>query len=454
MEAVRKGDSKVAGIIGRKSCNQEARYRLSDFCIYLSENGVNLVKNTLSYEVIRLSDAEWEALQEIRDRHADFSFIKAHGLEELARTRLLMEEDSDDAELYAHTLNILRMMEPKKKGYRTYTILPTTDCNARCTYCYEEGCTRKTMTRATAQRLVDFICETRCNGRITLNWFGGEPLLCPKTISFICQALDEKQVPFHSSLVTNASLVTAELAKEMKEVWKLKEVQVSLDGDRRDYVERKRYLQPEKYTYDGVLKAIHILADAGFFVKLRVNVDEGNIGRIEGFLNEMNAEFSKLKNVTLYLAILFQEHQNENALDLCRKKFELEEALGRLELRHTQEKPGRKSPRLHSCMADNMDASIQIAPDGSFHKCEHDMEGYSWGNIFDGVTDQALLEKLKSPAAIDDECRHCPSLPECTPFRRRHCPCTCAWCREEYLQIEKTRLRRIIKSLNNPGGKN
>ncbi len=455
METIRKGDTKVASIINRKSCNLEARYRLSDFCVFLSENDVNLVKNTLSCEVFRFSNAEWEALEKIHNHPVDFGFIQTHSLEDLVKTRLLVEKDSDDAELYTHTLNILRMMEPKKRGYRSYTILPTTDCNARCTYCYEEGCTRKTMTKETAQRLVDFICETHRDGIISLKWFGGEPLLCYSMISFICKALTDRHVLFFSDIITNASLVTEELVREMKNVWSLKTAQVSLDGDRRDYEARKRYLNPEKYNYDVVMNAIHLLADNGIKVNLRINYDRENIVRLKSFQDKLEKEFGNYINLTFDFSMLYQEHGNTASFELLKEIDNIRKSTTHIgnKLNQNYSYKNGERLRLHFCMADNMDSSILISPDGSFHNCNHNMESFSWGNIFDGVTDQALFEKLRAPAVIDDECRHCPFLPECSPFCKRHCPSHPVWCYEQHTLFANEELHCIIGDLLNFEGK-
>lgn len=77
--------------------------------------------------------------------------------------------------------------------------------------------------------------------------------------------------------------------------------------------------------------------------------------------------------------------------------------------------------RLNYYMADNMDESITIMPDGWFYNCDHFQTRQSWGNIFDGVTDSALFEALRRPYGIDPDCAKCPFLPQCTPFKRRGC---------------------------------
>ncbi|MCR4840441.1 MAG: SPASM domain-containing protein [Lachnospiraceae bacterium] len=82
-----------------------------------------------------------------------------------------------------------------------------------------------------------------------------------------------------------------------------------------------------------------------------------------------------------------------------------------------------------------LDKSIVIQPDGSFSDCEHLPEGHSWGNIFDGVTDSDLFERLSRPHEIDEMCRRCPYLPQCTPFYRKGCPAWFKYCRE-YMDLK------------------
>ncbi|MCR4646953.1 MAG: radical SAM protein [Oscillospiraceae bacterium] len=284
MQIIKQGDSRVTKIVNKKNLSSEAEYRLSLYTYLYSENGRYLIRSTLSFEVTELTEAEWNAVAQIKAAPVCYDFIAENGLEQLAMSRYIVETGHDEVRQYQQTVFLLKTMAGKKKGLASYTILPTTGCNARCIYCYEEGYPVCNMTPETADRLVEFICETRQEDTIKLRWFGGEPLANAKIISRICQALQERGVPYQSDMVTNASLLTKELAHEAKELWHLKKVQVSLDGAKEDYTLRKNYYNPEKHNYDVVLRAVHYFADEGIRVNLRVNVDFENIFRIPGFL--------------------------------------------------------------------------------------------------------------------------------------------------------------------------
>ena len=59
------------------------------------------------------------------------------------------------------------------------------------------------MTPETAHDLVNYI-EAHCKEKkVTLSWFGGEPLLGAKIISQISKELTEKGIEYHSSMISN-----------------------------------------------------------------------------------------------------------------------------------------------------------------------------------------------------------------------------------------------------------
>ncbi len=422
MKILKQGDSRVAKIINKKHFEEGAEYKVSQFVYPYSEGGRYLLCNTFTKETAELSQSEWEAFEQVRHNGADGRFIKNNDLTQLVLSRYIVENECDDIQQYNTVIFLLKTMAREKPGLKSYTILPTTGCNARCVYCYEEGYEVKTMTPETADRLIDFICKTRHDDTVSLRWFGGEPLVGANIIRRICTGLKERGVPYKSTMVTNASLITKELAREAKELWHLKRVQVSLDGVREDYTPRKNYYNPEKHNYDVVMKAIHYLADEGIKVNMRVNSDWENIDRFSLFFREIKAEFGNNDNISLYIAPLFQVQHTDSITDLYRRMFELEDEMKSLGLTKSSRDHETVRIRVNYCMADGMDNCIVITPDGVFNNCEHLPESQTWGNIFDGVTDKAKLDELKKPVPIHKMCAKCSFLPQCTPFYKNGCP--------------------------------
>ncbi|MBQ6674565.1 MAG: radical SAM protein [Ruminococcus sp.] len=418
MKQLKQPNEKVIAFIKTNSPESEG-LRPASWTVSFSEGGVNLMKNMFSGEVVQLTDEEYSAPERIA---------------ELVKRRFIVPADYDEAEKYTETMQLIKLMQPEKPGLKTYTILPTTACNARCTYCYEEGYAVKTMTPEIVEHLIDFICKTRQEDKITLSWFGGEPLACAGIISHVCKELSERGVPFKSRIITNASLMTKELAHKAKEVWKLERVQVSLDGDRNDYMERKQYIDTTRHNYDVVMKAIQYLAEEGINVSLRVNFDKDNLPGMQGFINEMEERFGSYDNVDMYLYMLFQQQHKPDCVDVYRQMYSLYQANTDSKLLRGIKAANKL--KLNHCMADSLDKSIVIAPDGKFHRCEH-LPGndHSWGNVFDGITDKALLEQMNRPALIDEKCRDCAFLSVCTPFYKTNCPDHFEYC-AEYQQFK------------------
>ena len=404
---------KVKAVLYTKYPGSENGWRPAQWVVPYSAEGVYLMKNTFSGEVVHLTEEEFSAPESV---------------EELKKRRFVVPEDYNEAEQYTQTIRLIKLMQRETPGLKTYTILPTTACNARCTYCYEEGFDIITMTPETVERLIDFICETRQEDKIHITWFGGEPLVCSKAIGHVSRTLEERGVPFKATVVTNASLFTPELVREAKEVWKTEIVQVSLDGEKSDYTARKRFIDPVRYNYETVMRSIQLLAEADIKVQLRVNFDRSSLPKMQSFLDEIKERFGKYPNVKMYLYMLFQQQHMGNCVDVYREMFDLYGRNKGNDMLMVANSKGKL--KLNMCMADSLDKSIVIGPDGKLYECENLSRNNSWGNIFDGVTDEEKLKQLKEPAKVEPECADCPYLPECTPFFRRRCPDHFEYCRE------------------------
>jgi len=449
MKIMKTGIRNVAKLIDTNKLSIERKYRLSYYIYLYEENNMYLIQNTMTNEIMELSSSEWSAVKDLCSEPQDYDYLEQNGIIELAEKRYIVETDYNELKQYQQVVFLLKTMSGEKKGISSYTILPTTGCNARCVYCYEEGFAIKNMTPETADRVVSYICETRQEDQIRLHWFGGEPLSKPSIIRQICTQLNERGVPFKSTMVTNASLITKELAHEAKELWNLKKVQVSLDGVKSDYSIRKNYYNPEKHNYDVVMKAIHYLADEGIDVKLRVNVDLDNIERIGDFLKEMKNTFGEVKNISLYLSPLNQANHNENCIDLYKKILKYNQQIQAMNHFDTQHEKKKMELRLIYCMADNIDKSVVITPDGTLSHCDQFIDGPSWGNIFDGVTDHAKFEELKKRGDVDAKCAKCPFLPICTPFYKKGCPAWFEKCFEYRCLMANQSMHDLLKGESN-----
>ena len=98
-----------------------------------------------------------------------------------------------------------------------FQIVPTTLCNARCFYCYENDCMFETMQTSVVEATIDFIKKyivDNPDDNYSIDWFGGEPMLVPELILYmaneILQYCKDRLVNINSEIVTNASKINAE----------------------------------------------------------------------------------------------------------------------------------------------------------------------------------------------------------------------------------------------------
>ena len=115
---------KVKAVLYTKYPGSENGWRPAQWVVPYSAEGVYLMKNTFSGEVVHLTEEEFSAPESV---------------EELKKRRFVVPEDYNEAEQYTQTIRLIKLMQRETPGLKTYTILPTTACNARCTYCYEQG---------------------------------------------------------------------------------------------------------------------------------------------------------------------------------------------------------------------------------------------------------------------------------------------------------------------------
>lgn len=83
-------------------------------------------------------------------------------------------------------------------------------------------------------------------------------------------------------MITNGSLIDDGMVKKMIEVWNVKDVQISIDGQEETYLRVKNYKKSDDMLYYKILGNIIKLAKAGIFVHIRINISHDNIKEVLG----------------------------------------------------------------------------------------------------------------------------------------------------------------------------
>ncbi len=382
-----------------------------------------------------------KALLLLTPKEAEIYKTTPTALPQLIEQWFLVPQSHDDRLLSRQIRDVAKMLEKSSDAITHYTILPTTDCNARCFYCYEMGRSRIPMSQETANRTADYIIN-HCNGeKVTLNWFGGEPLFNKPAITLICQRLKEGNIEFSSSMITNGYLFNDDTVKEAKELWHLKWVQITLDGTEKIYNRIKAYIYKEVNAFQRVMSNIHRLQDADIAVRIRLNIDMHNADYLMELAEELHREFQETKGINVYAHALFEEVKGSKAMLDDQKRTFIYERMKELRTlldSYQMVKPVKLDRKVTTnvCQADNDHCAI-IMPSGHIGKCEHYSEDHFVGHIDNEERDLKMIAQFKERRKEIEACTTCPSYPICNMLK------LCATNTKCYSETRQEKLQKI-----------
>lgn len=140
-------------------------------------------------------------------------------------------------------------------------------CNLRCKYCYAQGGNYgeedSLMDMQTAEDVVNFIRTSKKAKKLEyISFFGGEPLMNPKVIEFICEKTCDRGITY--LLQTNGTICNDDIIRMLKKYNIM--LTVSLDGpeDMNDY---NRVDGNGRGTYQKIVKNIRLFQENGVLIK-------------------------------------------------------------------------------------------------------------------------------------------------------------------------------------------
>ena len=401
-------------IVGRQKRVDGERYRLMTYVVQQPVTDGLLLYNTLTCSMVLLQPDEAADLMAQR---------------ELIDRWFLVPEDHDDRKLCRQVRQMVALLKPAAKTISTCIILPTTGCNARCFYCFEQGAKPVTMTTETASLVVRYIVAHRGNEEVTLRWFGGEPLVNAKIIDQICAELREQGVPFRSEMTTNGYLMDADMVQRARDLWQLQHVVITIDGTEQTYNQVKSYVYRGVNAFERVLQNIGLLTAVGIRVLIRLNVDMYNIGEMGELVELLHQRFGT--NAHLYVSsfVLYGgERSPEDNATLFAQRMQLEQQIAQCGYRFRRRL--QNDIKVNCCWADDDGESVLIVPDGHLGKCEHCIDREFFGHIDSEERDEAIIRKFKERRAEIEACATCFYYPQCI----RLVMCEKYFCSPEYQQ--------------------
>jgi radical SAM protein with 4Fe4S-binding SPASM domain len=420
--------------LGTNQKQDGEKYRLLSFIIQQPVADGLLLYNVLTRCLIHLDKEEMKHLTE---------------LDELVAKWFLVPISHDDRKLCHQLKSVARMFAPPSNNtINRFTILPTTDCNARCYYCYQKGRSRLRMTDEIAYKTADFIMRKSAGEKIKLNWFGGEPLYNLASIDIICNQLSQSGVDFESSMVSNGYLFDDELISRVSRDWHLQSVQVTIDGTKKIYNRTKAYIYQDENAYERVLYNIECLLRVGIKVDVRLNVTLKNMDDIEQLVEELGKRFQPSKLLRVYTHAIYDYHQGQTSMFEKTEDAQMQLLKRRVMLYDRLEELGFIRPSaipntltLHKCMADN-EHDVLITPDGKLGRCEQQTDDYLYGHIDSEEYNKAVYDSYLERLPESESCSTCPYYPDCIRLTMcaNNMECTAANRKEHIIDMKRSML--------------
>lgn len=422
-------NEQVHNVIGKQMCFFDTNYKPSQYTVLVQVDYGYVIYQTFTRELILMSTEEYNDLWNNPSKPSDGNWVY------LVEHWFLVRDTLDEYGLVeAYDIVQQQKLKPKKiDKINRFTILTTTECNARCPYCYEIGVRKRTMTDKVVNDLSNYILE-HSQPSVNLNWFGGEPLVNSKAITVICTNLREAGMKFNSSMISNGYLFDEFDRETLVDLWQLTNVQITLDGTPGNYESIKNYVIPDDNAFQQVIDNMHMLLNYKIRVSVRLNVSKENADDLLDLADILYNEFNGEKLFSVYTCAIFGENQAWNE---CMK---IQNKLLDLKLAHASSLRAR--PKLGNCMADSM-TSLVVTPDGDLSLCEHYSDEQLIGSIYTEGYNTQLVDAWQQ-RRNDEKCKTCYKRPNC--YMLKHCPAS-PDCAGECCKYEKAMLERAIRDI-------
>lgn len=379
-----------------------------------TKSGVILLYNLLYKQLVEL---EKEDFAIIKDKTVDPETLLGRMLIEM---HFVIPENQSEMEFYKYYYNQSHF----DQSVLSLSILTTLACNLSCPYCYEikKG---TYMSEATAHQVINWVTKQISRKQVlSVNWFGGEPLLNMKAICLLSDAFiklcDKSKSEYKSSITTNGYLLTPEVV-DIIEKFNVFDVQVTFDGSK-TFHNKMKHLPNGTGTYDKIISNIVnycTVSKSHNPLRIRINVSDDNYESIGELLNQLPSIVKEHSSVFFRWvypteASGWEKYSNEKA-----GQFPYSGIYSLLKMAH--EKGYHIENRCESnslcfCEADNP-CFYTIDPQGNLYLCVHDYKPeFSIGHVSKGIAShkQSQYFSFRNTSVLnDDACMKCKVLPIC-----------------------------------------
>lgn len=377
-----------------------------------SEKYGYLLFNTMSLAFIRINEQDidmWKKLRETPDSYTNFQ-----NYDFLIKARILVDNQEDDLNVY--------LADVLKNRYNSsdmaLTILPTRGCNFGCIYCYEQDRPNVLMSEQTEKAIVKFVCSNSNLKRLSVVWYGGEPLLNFDSMVRLTKMFKQLNIEYSAKIVSNGYLLTKEKADLMKDL-AIRNIQITFDGSEEIHNQR-RFLLGGQPTYRKIMDNLKYLLSINkeITIDIRTNIDRRNKDDYNKFYQDFKSEIND-KRVTMYpgfVSDLLSSECVSPEFNISEGGYKAQFILDIFDKYGIEIKSFLPKYRRHSCVASNYFAFV-IGPEGELYKCWRMVgnQKEAIGNVNDGSFDMVKFSKylIGADYTLDSKCLQCEFITLC-----------------------------------------
>ena len=366
----------------------------------------------MSLAFIRINEQDidmWKKLRETPDSYTNFQ-----NYDFLIKARILVDNQEDDLNVY--------LADVLKNRYNSsdmaLTILPTRGCNFGCIYCYEQDRPNVLMNEQTEKAIVKFVCSNSNLKRLSVVWYGGEPLLNFDSMVRLTKMFKQLNIEYSAKIVSNGYLLTKEKANLMKDL-AIRNIQITFDGSEEIHNQR-RFLLGGQPTYRKIMDNLKYLLSINkeITIDIRTNIDRRNKDDYNKFYQDFKSEIND-KRVTMYpgfVSDLLSSECVSPEFNISEGGYKAQFILDIFDKYGIEIKSFLPKYRRHSCVASKYFAFV-IGPEGELYKCWRMVgnQKETIGNVNDGSLDMVKFSKylIGADYTLDSKCLQCEFITLC-----------------------------------------
>lgn len=377
-----------------------------------SEKYGYLLFNTMSLVFIQIPSEDIQKWEAIKDNPN--SVLQPEVRDFLVRSRILVNDSNDDLNIYLADI----LKNRYNSADMALTILPTRGCNFGCIYCYEQDRPDIKMNEETEAGIIRFVKSNPNLKRLSVVWYGGEPLLNFPSIERLSAAFLNLGIEYSAKIVSNGYLLTKDKAEKLASM-NVRNIQITFDGPE-DIHNSRRFLLGGQPTYRTMMDNLKYLLEVNknITIDIRSNIDRRNMADYNRFYNEFKAEIDNPR-VTMYPGFVSDLLSSECVSpehNISQGGYKAQFVLDIFKEYGIEIKSFLPKYRRHSCVASKYFAFV-IGPEGEIYKCWR-MVGNpkeTLGNVCNGPIDMAKYSKYLVGAdyTFDAKCLNCEFIALC-----------------------------------------